>query len=440
MTSPLVSLCIPTYNRSRYLRSLLDTLTQQLAGFPYPYELVISDNASTDDTPQLLARYAARLPIRAIRQSENIGCFPNVQFVMTQAQGRYMIYLSDDDCVLGEPLAAAIAVMEADPAIAVSYAPWMLYDLVDHQPQGQFYTVPHDLRIERGQHGEFLNHILRHHIFPEIHIARTDVMQRLMPRINEHAFYAFTQAADYLTQGAVLIRQEPFYVSMTRYFADETRSQAGNEEVEYAWDRYRGGLEYLMARAGSSIGVEERAGFHLRIQQMIAVRMSVALRLRHAQGRDPIDSYTIAMRLKGMGYEQLCPVPMATLASAATLHFLLKDPVLNRGMQRLVCVGDFDRGARDYLKRHAEHPVEFVARAPKEGSLANALLFISDQLADYDPGAEERRSNNLNVVRERDLCERFGLTFEPLGLAREALGLAPEAFGLAREAFGLVPA
>ncbi len=409
MTNPLVSLCIPTFNRSRYLNSLLETLRLQMAAFPYAYEIVISDNASTDNTPELIAHHAQWLPIRCIRQSENIGCFPNVQFVMTQAQGRYMIYMSDDDCVLGEPLAQAIAAMQADDSIAVTYAPWLLYDLVAQQPQGQFYSVPHDVRIARGQHGEFLGHILRHHIFPEIHIARTEVLQRLMPRINEHAFYAFTQAADYLTQGAVLIREQPFYVSMTRYFADETRSQAGNAEVEYAWDRYRGGLEYMMARAGAAIGDEERAGFHLRIQQMIAVRMSVAIRLRHAQGRDPIDSYTIAMRLKGMGYESLCPVPMATLASQATLHFLLKDPVLNRGMQRLVCVGQFDPGARDYLKRHAVHPVDFLARAPKPGSLANALLFISDQLDGEAPGLEQQRAHNLNVVRERDLCDRFGL-------------------------------
>ncbi len=409
MSTPLVSLCVPTFNRARYLESLLGTLVQQFEGFPYAYEIVISDNASNDHTPNVIASYQDRLPIRCIRQSENIGCFPNVQFVMTQACGRYTIYLSDDDCVLGAALADAIAAMEADPGIAVTYAPWMLYDLVEQKPQGQFYSVPQDLRIERGQHAEFLGHILRHHIFPEIHIARTEVLQRLMPRINEHAFYAFTQAADYLTQGAVSIRQQPFYVSMTRYFADETRSQAGNQEVEYAWDRYRGGLEYLMARAGNGIGAEERAGFHLRIQQMIAVRMSVAIRLRHLQQRDPIDTYTIAMRLKGMGYEALCPVPLPQLASQATLHFLLKDSVLNRGMQRLICIGPFDPGAKDYLQRHAEQPVQFVKQAPRAEGLANAVLFVSDRITNFDPSQETRAANNLQVVRERDLCDRFGL-------------------------------
>ena len=408
MTEPLVSFCIPTFNRGRYLRSLLDTLQLQLSGFPYPYELVIADNASSDDTAEVLAEYAGRLPIRSLRHAANIGCFANVQFVMLQAAGRYVVYLSDDDCILGEPLAAAVAAMEADARIAVTYAPWLLYDLVDQQSQGQFYSVPQDLRIAQGGHAQLLDHILRHHIFPEIHIARREVLQRLMPRINEHAFYAFVQAADYLAHGDVLIRREPFYVSITRYFADHQRTQAGSEEVEFAWDRYRGGLEYLMARAGASIGAEERAGFALRIQQMIALRMSVAIRMRHAAGRDPVDTYTIAMRLRGMGYECYSPVPMAQLASRATLHFLLKDPLLNRGVEQLVCLGRFEESAAGYLRTHADVPVHFVDTPPPTQALDNTLLFVSDEHDDELP-ALLPAARNLQLVRERDLCARFGL-------------------------------
>jgi poly(ribitol-phosphate) beta-N-acetylglucosaminyltransferase len=344
-----------------------------------------------------------------VRHASNIGCFANVQFVVTQAAGRYVVYLSDDDCVLGEPLARAIAAMEDDPGIAVTYAPWLLYDLVDQRTLGQFYQVPHDLRVRRGEHAELLGHILKHHIFPEIHIARRDVLQRLMPRINEHAFYAFVQAADYLGQGDVLIRQEPFYVSITRYFADEQRTQAGNEEVEYAWDRYRGGLEYLMARAGDTLGAEERAGFALRIQQMIAVRMSVAIRLRHAAHRDPVDTYTIAMRLRGMGYEGLSPVPLPLLASQATLHFLLRDPLLNRGVEQLVCIGRFDAGTAGYLKQHAQVPVRFCDQPPRAEELRNTLLFVDDEHDDSALDDMLCAGHNLQVVRVRDLCARFGL-------------------------------
>ncbi len=406
-TTPLVSFCIPTYNRSRYLTSLLQSICMQLEGFPYAYELVIADNASPDDTGEVVAKFQRQLPIRYLRHDENIGCFPNVQFVMMQAAGKYVVYLSDDDCILGEPVAQTIARMEADAGIAVVFAPWKLYDLVAQQDQGQFYAVPHDLRIEQNQHGELLDHVLRHHIFPEIHIARRDALQRLMPRINEHAFYAFVHAADYLSLGAVLIQKEPFYVSITRYFADEERSQAGNDEVEVAWDRYRGGLEYMLARAGDQIAVEERAGFHLRIQKMIAVRMSVAVRLRHAKKRNPLDTYYIASRMKGMGYENLLPVPMVTLASEAMLEFLLKDPVINRGVEKMITVGPFDRSAKDYLKRHASHPISFVNTLPSPTGLANTLVFVSDRNDDAAITDVLFEQGHLNMIRERDLAARF---------------------------------
>ena len=408
-TEPLlVSFCIPTFNRSRYVASLLESLAVQLEGFPFRFELVIADNASTDATPEVIRAFAGRLPIRYLRHDENIGCFPNVQYVMMQAAGRYVVYLSDDDCILGEQVAQTIARMEADPGIAVVFAPWKLFDLVAQQEQGQFYDVPHDLRIERDRHAELLDHLLRHHIFPEIHIARRDALQRLMPRINEHAFYAFVHAADYLSLGAVLIQKMPFYVSITRYFADEDRTQAGNEEVEVAWDRYRGGLEYILARA-IDVSDEERAGFHLRMQKMIAVRMSVAVRLRHARRRNPLDTYYIATRLKGMGYEELLPVPLARLASEAMLEFLLKDPVLNRGVGRLLTVGPFEPGARDYLQRHAGHPVSFVEKLPPDDELAGTLVFVSDRNEDLDATDDAFAHGRLNMVRERDLVARFAL-------------------------------
>src|SRR5215203_1387058 len=68
-TAPQVSFCIPTYNRCRYLASLLESLVTQLADFPFSFELVIADNGSTDATAETIAAYADRLPIRALRHA-----------------------------------------------------------------------------------------------------------------------------------------------------------------------------------------------------------------------------------------------------------------------------------------------------------------------------------------------------------------------------------
>jgi ABC-type amino acid transport substrate-binding protein len=99
---------------------------------------------------------------------------------------------------------------------------------------------------------------------------------------------------------------------------------------------------------------------------------------------------------------------MDVLAAQATLHFLLKDAALNRGMQRMVCVGEFDTHVADYLAQHAERPVEFLRDAPA-APLQDALLYVSDRLVGFDPDVAEQQARNLHVVRERDLCERFGL-------------------------------
>jgi hypothetical protein len=231
-----------------------------------------------------------------------------------------------------------------------------------------------------------------------------------MPRVNEHAFWAFVHAADYLTQGAILIQRESFYVSITRYFEDDVREQLGSSEVEHAWDRYRGGLEYMIARTGVAIGAEERFGLHARIQQMIAARMAVAIRLRHLNKRDPVDTYHLAMRLRGLGFESLLPVPLMTLASEAMLAFVMRDKELHRGVRQMICIGTSDRGERDYFMREARVPVEFAADMERCAHLSDALLFVRDDAVkaqELDSVAAAPR--NVRIVRERDVAARFGL-------------------------------
>ena len=62
----------------------------------------------------------------------------------------------------------------------------------------------------------------------------------------------------------------------------------------------------------------------------------------------------------------------------------------------------------EYLKKHAVRPVDFVGESPR-ASLKDALLFVSDRVADFEPSVEEQQERNLHIVRERDLCDRFGL-------------------------------
>lgn len=94
---PLLSICIPTYNRSSNLDRCLHAILSQLKD-DSSVEVLVSDNASTDDTPEIVRRYAARYPyLKYSRNSENIGADRNIYHVMRQAHGSFIKMQGDDD-------------------------------------------------------------------------------------------------------------------------------------------------------------------------------------------------------------------------------------------------------------------------------------------------------------------------------------------------------
>lgn len=93
--SPAVSIGMPIYNGEKYIREALDSLLgQSFANF----ELIISDNASTDGTEGICLEYAARdARIRYIRQPKNLGALANFKFVLDEARGAHFMWAATDD-------------------------------------------------------------------------------------------------------------------------------------------------------------------------------------------------------------------------------------------------------------------------------------------------------------------------------------------------------
>jgi hypothetical protein len=93
--APLVSVGIPTYNRAASLESAVRSV---LAQDHRELEVVVSDDASTDDTPAVLERLAAQDPrVVPRRQERNVGHARNFAQVFELSQGDYFMWLSDDD-------------------------------------------------------------------------------------------------------------------------------------------------------------------------------------------------------------------------------------------------------------------------------------------------------------------------------------------------------
>jgi glycosyltransferase involved in cell wall biosynthesis len=110
---PLLVICVPTYNRAGELSRLLANLDREIGGRDDVLVLV-SDNASDDATPELLAAGDHRW-LRSYRQSENIGPLRNVEWVVSNAPDcRYLWLFGDDDLIVEGSLATVVDVLAAE--------------------------------------------------------------------------------------------------------------------------------------------------------------------------------------------------------------------------------------------------------------------------------------------------------------------------------------
>lgn len=119
MTNPRVSIGLPVYNGEQYLAETLDSLLAQTFS---DFELVISDNASTDGTEEICRSAAARDPrIRYARQDVNLGGAWNHRHVFDLSSGEYFRWAGHDDICAPEYLERCVEVLDRDPSVILCY-------------------------------------------------------------------------------------------------------------------------------------------------------------------------------------------------------------------------------------------------------------------------------------------------------------------------------
>jgi glycosyltransferase involved in cell wall biosynthesis len=117
---PLVSIVIPTHNRAQLLEeALVSVLSQQGAGEDFELETIVVDDASSDETPELMRKYSQA---RHIRLTTNHGEGGARNVGIKASRGKYIAFLDDDDLMLPGRLQLQVPAMEAHPEVGVVYS------------------------------------------------------------------------------------------------------------------------------------------------------------------------------------------------------------------------------------------------------------------------------------------------------------------------------
>jgi glycosyltransferase involved in cell wall biosynthesis len=124
---PKVSVLVPTYNYARFLPEAIESvLAQDFTDF----ELLISDDASRDDSAEVIRRYAGRDPrIRCQVHGKNLGMVANWNWCLGEARGEYVKFLFGDDRLAShQALGRMAAMLDAEPRAALAVTARLILD------------------------------------------------------------------------------------------------------------------------------------------------------------------------------------------------------------------------------------------------------------------------------------------------------------------------
>jgi glycosyltransferase involved in cell wall biosynthesis len=117
---PHVSIGMPVFNGEKYLKEALNSI---LAQTHRDFELIISDNASTDRTQQICREYATKdSRIRYYRNEINIGAPKNFNRVFELSSSEYFKWASSDDMHAPTYLQKCVSILETDPSIILCHS------------------------------------------------------------------------------------------------------------------------------------------------------------------------------------------------------------------------------------------------------------------------------------------------------------------------------
>ena len=236
--SPALTIGLPVYNGEQYLEGSVESILGQSYR---DFELIISDNASSDATEAIgraLAERDRRVSFR--RNGRNVGVDGNFNLLVPLARGRYFKWATADDQLLPEYLERCIAILETNPGVVLAYPRTRFVDgqgneLDRHDPGWHLVSDDIAMRLDyaiRATH--FVNAILG--------VIRTDALRRT--RLLSYPGGDFRLMAELSILGKFVELPETLYVR--RIHLGSTGGNTGNA----SWQRrYWSGSRPVVRRA-----------------------------------------------------------------------------------------------------------------------------------------------------------------------------------------------
>ncbi|MBC7883012.1 MAG: glycosyltransferase [Anaerolineae bacterium] len=240
----LLTIVIPTFNRSTQLDKQLNWLARAIKGFEDQCEILISDNCSTDDTQSVIARWQSvftELPFRSNRNDQNLGILGNIAYCIQATRTPYLWTIGDDDSVEEKALPYVLNNLKARPQLTLLFLNFLGRDKHTGQVMGErWLDVEEETEATQGK--TLFQHCLKHNlggvIFLTATILHTELAQTALKQwpasINNWAGMAYWSGYC-ASQGSMLVSGEIFI---------ECLLNAGSWQADTKW-KFMNGFKHI---------------------------------------------------------------------------------------------------------------------------------------------------------------------------------------------------
>lgn len=162
---PKVTVCMPSYNHAHYIGKSIESVLSQTFD---DWELVISDNCSSDNTAGVVRKFTD-MRIRFYRNDANLGPVRNWNRCVSLARGEYVAILESDDQYLRRMLERSVEILNAHPRVGITHSSFHRID-----SEGNFIDT-----VRRWEHDQVMDgHTALRHLTRECYITPSSVVMR----------------------------------------------------------------------------------------------------------------------------------------------------------------------------------------------------------------------------------------------------------------------
>ena len=232
---PPVSLGLPVYNGEQFLAETLDSILAQT--FP-DFELLISDNASTDQTEEICREYMARdRRIRYSRNAENLGSAQNFNRVFELTRGAYFAWIGYDDPIAPTFVERCVEVLDRHSEVVLCFARTSPIDDSGHPYRvgallARNYTLRPQLNSHRP-HVRFFHAVVTAHPQGAVYgLIRRSVLERTK-LLGRHRMSDLSMLGELALLGRIY--QVPEFLQTRRYHPRQARHRFMSRRTRELW-------------------------------------------------------------------------------------------------------------------------------------------------------------------------------------------------------------